>query len=36
MCTTLLFVPASDSPTRSPLLVVGNELSGTTTVWQIS
>lgn len=32
----LLFVPASDSPTRSPLLVVGNELSGTTTVWQIS
>lgn len=32
----LLFVPASDSPTHKPLLVVGNEVSGTTTVWQIN
>lgn len=32
----LLFIPASDSPNRTPLLVVGNEVSGTTTVWQVS
>lgn len=31
----ILFVPASDSPTGSPLLLVGNEVSGTTTIWQV-
>ncbi|MBR7743225.1 choice-of-anchor I family protein [Phycicoccus sp. BSK3Z-2] len=32
----ILFVPAGDSPTAEPLLVVGNEVSGTTTVWSVS
>jgi hypothetical protein len=31
----VLFVRASDSPTKSPLLLVGNEVSGTTTIWSI-
>ncbi len=31
----LLFVDAAQSPNGAPLLVVGNEISGTTTVWQI-
>lgn len=31
----VLFVPAEDSPTGEPLLLVGNEISGTTTVWQV-
>ncbi len=31
----LAFVPAADSPTGEPLLVVGNEVSGTTTVFAI-
>lgn len=31
----LLFVNGDDSPTGKPLLLVGNEVSGTTTVWQI-
>lgn len=31
----LLFIPAAQSPTSRPLLVVSNEISGTTTVWQI-
>ncbi len=30
------FVSAGDSPTGAPLLLVGNEVSGTTTVWQVS
>ena len=31
----LHFVPARQSPTREPLLLVGNEISGTTTVYRI-
>lgn len=31
----LLFVPGDDSPNGKPLLLVGNEVSGTTTVWQV-
>lgn len=32
----LAFVSASASPTGQPLLLVGNEISGTTTVWQVN
>lgn len=32
----VLFIPASESPNGMPLLVVANEISGTTTVWQIN
>lgn len=32
----ILFIPASESPNGRPLLVVANEVSGTTTVWQIN
>jgi hypothetical protein len=31
----LAFVPAWQSPNRKPLLIVGNEVSGTTTIYQI-
>ncbi|MEA3299794.1 MAG: choice-of-anchor I family protein [Pseudomonadota bacterium] len=31
----LIFIDAKDSPNRKPLLVVGNEISGTTTVYQV-
>jgi len=32
----LAFIPASKSPNHRPLLVVGNEVSGTTTIFQIN
>ncbi|MFC3688318.1 choice-of-anchor I family protein [Aquipuribacter hungaricus] len=32
----LVFVPATSSPTGAPLLVVGNEVSGTTTVFEVT
>jgi len=32
----VLFIAAADSPNGRPLLVVANEISGTTTVWQIN
>ncbi len=31
----VLFVPGSDSPNKKPLLIVTNEVSGTTTIFQI-
>ncbi len=32
----LAFVPASQSPNGSPLLIVGNEVSGTTAIYQVN
>ncbi|PYE31152.1 hypothetical protein DFP83_11121 [Idiomarina fontislapidosi] len=32
----MVFVPAADSATGKPLLVVGNEVSGSVSIWQIS
>jgi DNA-binding beta-propeller fold protein YncE len=31
----LLFVPAAESPTGTPLLIVANEISGTTTIYEV-
>ena len=31
----LHFIPPQDSPTGQALLLVGNEVSGTTTIWQV-
>lgn len=31
----LLFVPAEDAPKKVPLLIVGNEVSGTTTIYEV-
>jgi hypothetical protein len=31
----LTFVPAEQSPTRKALLIVSNEVSSTTTIWQV-
>ncbi|MDX2005460.1 MAG: choice-of-anchor I family protein [Meiothermus sp.] len=32
----LAFVPAAESPNGQPLLIVGNEISGSTAFWQVS
>ena len=32
----LAFIPAADSPSGSPMLAIGNEVSGTTTLFEIS
>ncbi len=31
----LLFVPAEDAPKKMPILIVGNEISGTTTLYEV-
>ena len=33
---SLVFVAADNSPTSQPLLLVGNEVSGSLTVWEIT
>jgi hypothetical protein len=32
----VIFIDASDSPNGQPLVVVGNEISGTTTIYQVN
>jgi hypothetical protein len=32
----LVFIRAEDSPNKAPLLVVANEISGTTTIYQLN
>jgi hypothetical protein len=32
----IVFVPAAESPTGNPMLIVTNELSGTTTLWDVA
>ena len=32
----LVFIPAKDSPNKKPLLVVGHEVSGSTTIYQVN
>src|SRR5690606_37160828 len=32
----LVFIPAKDSPNAKPLLVVGHEVSGSTTIYQVN
>lgn len=32
----IVFVDAADSPNGKPLLIVANEISGTTTIWQVN
>jgi 2',3'-cyclic-nucleotide 2'-phosphodiesterase / 3'-nucleotidase / 5'-nucleotidase len=32
----LIFIDADDSPTGEPLVVIGNEISGTTTIYQVN
>jgi hypothetical protein len=31
----ITFVPAAQSPTGEPLLIVSNEVSSTTTIWEV-
>ena len=31
----IIFIPAEDSPTAQPLVIVGNEVSGTTTAYRV-
>jgi 2',3'-cyclic-nucleotide 2'-phosphodiesterase / 3'-nucleotidase / 5'-nucleotidase len=32
----IIFVPAAESPNGRPLVIVANEISGTTTIWQVN